>query len=214
MAGPAPDTALFARPTRSAPPRRLGPAGPDRLVTAAWPRWNLALTAEPGGFSQVNPALNILMVEKILALAAPLAPGRALDLYAGLGNLSLPLLFSGWEVTAVEESQAGAAAARRNGQGRAGFTVIRGRCLPAAAELARRGRTFDLVVLDPPRAGARDLAPLVAALKPRLTLYLACHPAVLHRDLPAFASLGLALQGLLALDMFPRTSRLEALAVL
>ncbi|MDR3038987.1 MAG: hypothetical protein LBV21_06855 [Candidatus Adiutrix sp.] len=209
-----PAAALFARPFRGAAPRRLGPAGPDRLVAATWPRWNLALTAEPGGFTQVNPGLNRLMVEKILALAAPLAPGRALDLYSGLGNIAVPLLHSGFAVTAVEEAPESAAAARRNGRGRPGFTVVRGRSLEVTAELARRGQNFDLVVLDPPRAGARGLAPLVAALKPKLILYLACHPAVLDRDLPAFTSLGRPLKALIALDMFPRTSRLEALAAL
>lgn len=210
--------AVFARARPGGPPVKISLRGPDRLTAAHWPRWNLTLSAAPGGFTQVNPAVNRLMVEKILSLAASLAgqggPREALDLYSGLGNIALPLMKSGFAVTAVEQAPESAAAARENARGLTGFTFIHDSSERAAAELARRGRAFDLIVLDPPRAGAPNLAPTLAALKPRMIIYLACHPAVLARDLPALASLGFGLRNLVALDMFPRTSHLEALAVL
>ncbi len=213
-----PEISVWFRSSAREASRRAAPGGPDRLAAAVWPRWGLTLNAAPGGFTQVNPAVNMLMVEKILELAAPLTSVKsnptALDLYSGLGNIALPLLKSGFLVTAVEQSPDGAAAARANGRGLAGFTVIQGASEKAAADLARQGRTFDLAVLDPPRAGARDLAPALAALKPRLIIYLACHPAVLPRDLPALASLGYRARRLIALDMFPRTSHLESLVLL
>ncbi len=209
-----PEVGLFVRATAGAAPRRLAPSGPDRLPVAFWPEWNLTLLAAPGGFTQVNPGVNRLLVEKILELAGPLIPGRALDLYSGLGNIALPLLKAGLTVTAVEEAPAGVRAARENGRGLAGLTVIGDRSESAVARLARQGRTFDLVVLDPPRAGARDLAPALAVLRPKLIVYVACHPAVLGRDLPALASLGYRPRRLMALDMFPRTSHVEALVAL
>jgi len=240
-----PKVAVYARSGERGRPRKISPGGPQRLPVAVWPELGLTLCAAPGGFTQVNPAVNILMVKKILESAAPLAAGTkmwkqfgpssaepdepnhncggvkplrgtasALDLYSGLGNIALPLLKSGFAVTAVEESPDGAAAARENGRGLAGLTVIAERSETAAAQLARQGRRFSLVVLDPPRSGAKDLAPSVAALEPEMIIYVACHPAVLGRDLPAFASLGYGLRSLTTLDMFPRTSHLEALAVL
>jgi|GEM_PF-292929 len=210
--------AVFARTRPGGPPVKISPGGPDRLTAAHWPQWNLTLSAAPGGFTQVNPAVNRLMVEKILSLAdltpSPGRPREALDLYSGLGNIALPLMKAGFAVTAVEQAPESAAAARENAKGLAGFTFINDLSERAAAELAHRGRAFDLIVMDPPRAGAPRLAPTVAALNPRMIIYLACHPAVLTRDLPALASLGFRLRNLIALDMFPRTSHLEALAVL
>ncbi|MDR1046002.1 MAG: hypothetical protein LBP33_12990 [Candidatus Adiutrix sp.] len=208
------DLAVFWRPSERVQPKRLSSGGPRRLTAAVWPCWGLTLRSAPGGFSQVNPPVNMAMVEKALALAAPLAPGPALDLYSGLGNFALPLLKSGFRVTAVEEAPEGAAAARENGRGLSGFRLIQGRSGEVAAGLAKKGERFKLLLLDPPRAGARDLAPTLAALNPERIIYVACHPAVLGRDIPAFISLGYRPDRLLALDMFPRTSHLEALVSL
>lgn len=210
---------VFARSKPGAPPRKISSAGPDRLAAVFWPQWDLTLSAAPGGFTQVNPGVNQLMVEKILGLAEGLKggggpPPRALDLYSGLGNIALPLLKFGFAVTAVEQAPESGAAARDNARGLSGFSFIGGRSEEAAADLARQGRSFDLIILDPPRSGAPGLAPPLAALKPQMIVYLACHPAVLPRDLPALASLGFKLLSLSALDMFPRTSHLETLAVL
>ena len=209
--------AIFARSGERGRPRKISAGGPRRLPVAVWPELDLTLCAAPGGFTQVNPAVNKLMVKKILELAAPLAAGKnpsALDLYSGLGNIALPLLKSGFAVTAVEESPDGAAAAKENGRGLPGLTVVTGRSEQAVDQLVRQGRRFSLAVLDPPRSGARDLAPALAALGPEMIIYVACHPAVLGRDLPGLASLGYGLRNIIALDMFPRTSHLEALVVL
>ncbi len=187
---------------------------PGRLLTAFWPQWDLQLWAEPGGFSQVNFELNRLMVEHIVALTEPLRKEGALDLYAGLGNISLPLARQGWPVTAVEIDPVGLRAARFNGRNKKNLQLMAGSSAEAVALLRRQGRRFELIIVDPPRAGAKDLAPALAALEPRLIIYLACQPSVLVRDLPAFVSLGYEPRSLSALDMFPRTSHLEALAVL
>lgn len=211
------DCSVHARISPDKPFRRLDPGAAERLAVAGWPQWNLTLTAAPGGFTQVNPAVNKLMVKEILAEAAPLAArarARALDLYAGLGNISLPLLKTGFEVTAVEQSPLGAEAARANGLGLKGLTVINDRSEKAVESLARQGFKFDLIVLDPPRSGAGAIIPGLSALGAQKIIYIACHPAVLERDLPTLASLGYAPRRLLSLDMFPRTTHLEAMAVM
>lgn len=211
------EVAIFACPGQRGRPRKISSGGPRRLPVAVWPELGLTLCAAPGDFTQVNPAVNRLMVKKILDLAAPLVAEKkalALDLYSGLGNIALPLLKFGFAVTAVEESPPSTTAARENGHGLTGLTIITGRSEPTVEQLARQGRCFNLAVLDPPRSGARDMAPDLAALRPEMIIYVACHPAVLGRDLPAFTSLGYGLRSLTALDMFPRTSHLEALAVL
>lgn len=210
------DTLVLARTERAAAPRRVSSGGLGLLTAAFWPQWDLALKVKPGGFTQVNPEVNLLMVSSILKEAEGLSPGpkTALDLYAGLGNISIPLAKTGFQVTAVEQAAEGIDAARINALGLGNLTLIRGRSEKEAAALASRGRQFKLAVLDPPRSGARDMAPCLAALGAELIIYVACHPAALERDIPAFISLGYGLAKLKAFDMFPRTSHLEALAVL
>jgi len=183
---------------------------------AFWPQWDLALKVKPGGFTQVNPAVNMLMVSEIIREAEKLPANKrtVLDLYAGLGNISIPLAKSGFWVTAVEQAPEGVAAARENSRGLSNFSMICGRSEKEAAALAKQGKEFGLLVLDPPRSGAKDMAPILGGLQAEKIIYVACHPAVLERDLPAFISLGYRLSRLTAFDMFPRTSHLEALAVL
>ena len=187
-------------------------------VVATWPQWNLNLKAIAGSFTQVNAGVNQLLVEKILAAASTVAaqagPRRALDLYSGLGNIALPLFKSGFVVTAVENAPLAVKAARHNGRKLKGFNILAEDSAVAVRNMAKKGDKFKVIVLDPPRSGAQDLAPALASLAPELIIYVACHPAVLYRDLPAFVSLGYGLESLTCFDMFPHTSHLESLAIL
>jgi len=82
------------------------------------------------------------------------------------------------------------------------------------SELAklRRAQRFDLIVLDPPRSGARDLLPELLHCAPSHIAYCACDPVTLARDLRALCDEGYALQELTAFDMFPQTHHFETLA--
>jgi tRNA/tmRNA/rRNA uracil-C5-methylase (TrmA/RlmC/RlmD family) len=77
------------------------------------------------------------------------------------------------------------------------------------------GAGADVVVLDPPRTGARrPVVEAVAALRPRAVAYVACDPAALARDLAYFAASGYRLAGLRAFDLFPQTHHVECVAAL
>lgn len=211
-----PGLIIAARPFFGAPPKAVYPSRLPSVTVADWPDWNIKLKAAPGGFTQVNHFINRLMVEKIRDAALPLLKpgGRALDLYAGLGNISLPLHQAGFTVSMVEQAPESLKLARENSKGLPGFNIIGEPTEKALKHLRQKGEKFDLVVLDPPRSGAKDLAVDLAALSPAMIIYIACHPSVLSRDLPAFISLGYKLETLTSFDMFPRTSHLEAMAVL
>ena len=111
---------------------------------------------------------------------------------------------------AVENARANAA---RNGVKNAEF--ICADAGEAAKELKNRGMTPDVIVVDPPRKGleAAALEQIASMHPPRLT-YVSCDPATLARDLKRLTELGYRAEKAVAVDMFPRTSHVETVALL
>ena len=175
---------------------------------------DLVLKAWPGVFTQVNRSVNRLLIREVCRQAERIKPERVLDLYSGLGNFSLPLSASTREVLAVEAHGPAVANARLNiKENRVkNVRLIKESSERAVTDLVREGRRFDLILLDPPRAGARDMAADLARLAPKSILYVSCHPAAMMRDLPQFRSLGYQVGSLQVFDMFPQTSHIECLA--
>jgi 23S rRNA (uracil1939-C5)-methyltransferase len=140
-----------------------------------------------------------------------------LDLFAGSGNFALPLAAGGRRVTAVEglapAVDSGRAQARRAGLA-AEVEWVRAPVDRALDELAASGRSFPVVVLDPPRAGAKGLMPKLAALAPQRVVYVSCHAAALGRDAKALVEQGYEPVDLALVDMFPQTTHLEAVLAL
>jgi 23S rRNA (uracil1939-C5)-methyltransferase len=203
----------------------LQPGGLDSVVPLTPPAVPLSygLPGLPAGiefaptdFIQVNSELNRLMVDRALELLEPRSGDRALDLFCGLGNFSLPLASRVAEVTAVEGDAAlvrrAEANAARNGIGNARFHV---------ANLATEGlqagwasERFDLVLLDPPRAGAREILSLAVASRPRRIVYVSCHAGTFARDAGILVErLGYRLVAAGIMDMFPHTSHVESIAL-
>ncbi len=171
------------------------------------------------GFWQVHPGAPRVLVETVLDFLTPQPGERALDLYAGVG------LFAGFlsdivgpdRVVAVEGDRTACTRARTNlGPG---VRVVNGPVDRVLAGLHDgSGDNFgpvDLVVLDPPRDGARrQVVEQVVALRPRAAAYVACDPAALARDVGTFAELGYRLTRLRAYDLFPMTHHVECVALL
>ncbi len=126
-------------------------------LSYALPDWDVALEFRPLDFVQVNAAINRAMVARALELLDPQPHQRVLDLFAGLGNFTLPIARRVAEVTGVEGDtglvQRAADNATRNG------STMRASRLPTCSTTSatRRGRAepWDTILLDPPRAGAR-----------------------------------------------------------
>ncbi|HSQ01401.1 MAG TPA: TRAM domain-containing protein [Candidatus Dormibacteraeota bacterium] len=162
------------------------------------------------GFTQVNAGANGLLIERVVRGVAPREGLRVLDLYAGAGNLSLPLRRAGALVTAVEQDRGAAADARANADREPGPPL---RVLAMAAEralqqLADAGERFDAVVLDPPRGGAAAcVAPLLRIQVPRL-VYVSCDPSTLARDLRQLRG-AYRIDDVQPIDFFPHTYHVE-----
>jgi 23S rRNA (uracil1939-C5)-methyltransferase len=82
------------------------------------------------------------------------------------------------------------------------------------AETAAIPPGLDLVVLDPPRQGAKLASPNVARARPKRVVYVSCDPATLARDLQVFRAEGYSIDRALALDLFPQTSHVETVVAL
>ena len=166
-----------------------------------------------GGFWQVHPGAPGVLVESVLAALAPRPGERALDLYAGVGLFGRFLADAVGDTELVSLVEADAEAARLSADNVPGAEVHHG---PVEQVLASGVvPAVDLVVLDPPRTGARRVVvEQVVARGPRAVAYVACDPAALARDVATFAELGYELRSLRALDLFPMTHHVECVALL
>jgi len=165
------------------------------------------------GFWQVHPGAPDVLVSTVLDALRPQPGESALDLYAGVGLFTGFLLDAVGEsgrVVAIEGDPTASALSERNCPGaevRAGDVAG---VLGAAFD-----EPVDLVVLDPPREGARrPVVEQVVRRTPRAVAYVACDPAALARDLAIFAEHGYGLRALRAFDLFPMTHHVECVALL
>ncbi|MDZ5620532.1 TRAM domain-containing protein [Nocardioides sp. HM23] len=166
-----------------------------------------------GGFWQVHPGAPETLVAAVLDALDPQPGESALDLYAGVGLFSRFLLDAvgpDGRVRAVEGDAAAVRLALRNCPG------LRATAGEVGAVLTTEyDEPFDLVVLDPPRVGAkRKVVEQVVDRRPRAVAYVACDPAALARDVAIFAEHGYGLTSLRAFDLFPMTHHVECVALL
>lgn len=165
-------------------------------------------------FTQVNLAANQLLIASVVAFAAPTTGTRLLDLYCGAGNFALPLARRGAHVLGVERDPLAVSAAGANAD-RLGLREVsfrRARVPSALADLS--AGEFDVVLLDPPRAGAADAIAALAALRAPRILYVACDPATLARDVRALVAAGYRVARVQPVDLFPQTFHVESVAEL
>lgn len=169
---------------------------------------------EPDGFWQVHPGAPSVLVSTVLDVLDPQPGERVLDLYAGVGLFARFVgERTGSRLVAVEGDRAACVHARTNLAGHEGVVVEHG---PVDRVLASSyDEPFDLVVLDPPREGAkRVVVEQVVDRAPRAVAYVACDPAALARDLAIFAEHGYRLERVRAFDLFPMTAHVEVVALL
>jgi tRNA/tmRNA/rRNA uracil-C5-methylase (TrmA/RlmC/RlmD family) len=173
---------------------------------------------EADGFWQVHPQAPTVLVQTVLDLLAPRPGERALDLYAGVGLFSAFLADAVGRAGGVVSIEGDRRASELAGENLADFpqaAVRVGRVDRVLAQGFGSQRAIDLVVLDPPREGAkRKVVDAIAALAPRAVCYVACDPAALARDVAYFRDAGYTLTDLRAFDLFPMTHHVECVALL
>jgi 23S rRNA (uracil1939-C5)-methyltransferase len=176
----------------------------------------LSLSWEAGGFCQVNIIQNVNLVRLVLEMAANGPHARVLDLFCGYGNFSLPVAALGSEVLGIDTQNSAIRSAQRNAEQNEipACRFEKKQVAAAVNSLLAAGRTFETIILDPPRQGAPDAVAGLSKLGAEQIIYISCNPATLARDLALLIPAGYKLSRLVPVDMFPQTHHLESVALL
>ncbi len=177
---------------------------------------NITIHFAPTDFTQVNVAINQLMVKQVVTLLEIRPEDTILDLFCGLGNFSLPMARRAAQVTGVEGSDTLVQKAGYN----AGLNNIANTKF-VMADLAQpvllpdiTADKYDKVLLDPPRSGAQAIIEQLALKNVIRLVYVSCNPATLARDAGILVrEKGFTLVSAGVMDMFPHTTHVESIAV-
>jgi 23S rRNA (uracil1939-C5)-methyltransferase len=205
----------------------LQPGGPDsaRLfypldappLAYRLPDFALDVTFGPTEFTQVNPAINRVLVSRASKLLGPMVGERVADMFCGLGNFSLAMARSGAQVVGFEGGaslvERASGNAERNGLG-AYCRFVKADLFKQADEVMAAEGPFDRMLIDPPRDGAVELIKALRAPLPRRIVYVSCNPASLARDAGILVQVqGYRLTAAGVVNMFPHTAHVESIAV-
>jgi 23S rRNA (uracil1939-C5)-methyltransferase len=206
----------------------LQPKGPDTIYPLddhktqlyyELPEYSTRVNFLPSDFTQVNPELNKKMVKQAVELLDVQPGHQVLELFAGLGNFTVPLARQAGdsgEVVTVEGDATLVARGEDN--------VKQNGCSNTTGYVANLyedctndpwyGRKFERVLIDPPRSGAAEILPMIAASSPEKIVYVSCHPGTLARDAGVLVNeYGYKLVKAGAMDMFPHTAHVESIAL-
>jgi 23S rRNA (uracil1939-C5)-methyltransferase len=213
----------------------LQPKGPDTVhlldeggveLAYSLPEFGVLMPFKPTDFTQVNHAINSVLVGRAVRLLAPQAHERVIDWFCGLGNFTLPLATRAREVLGIEGSETLVQRSRDNAlrNGLAGKATFAARNLfeLSPADVVAYGQA-DKWLVDPPREGAFALAKALADLQaepvagftpPGRIVYVSCNPATLARDAGLLVhQAGYRCVAAGAVNMFPHTAHVESMAV-
>ncbi|MCG2592602.1 23S rRNA (uracil(1939)-C(5))-methyltransferase RlmD [Ramlibacter sp. XY19] len=218
----------------------LQPKGPDTVklldeggdaLDYALPEFGITMPFRPTDFTQVNPHINRVLVDRALRLLAPQRQERVIDWFCGLGNFTLPLATRAGEVLGIEGSEALVARSRENyalnaqEQPLAPTTFAARNLFEMTPQQLVEDGHADRWLVDPPREGAFALAKALADLHqdpslrgawkpPKRIVYVSCNPATLARDAGLLVhQAGYACSAAGVVNMFPHTAHVESIAV-
>jgi 23S rRNA (uracil1939-C5)-methyltransferase len=181
------------------------------------PDFDLTMRFGPTDFTQVNHAVNRVLVRRVIALLDPQPGERIADMFCGIGNFTLAIARRGAAVVGFEGSaellRRAAANAGENGLEDSARFIEMDLYAPGGVDLVTLDR-FDRMLIDPPRDGAVELVKALPEDGPRRVVYVSCNPGTLARDAAVLTQArGYRLSAAGVVNMFPHTSHVESIAV-
>ena len=170
----------------------------------------------PIDFIQVHHEMNQKMVQQAVRWLNLSSNNKVLDLFCGLGNFSLPIATKAQKVLGIEGDDGLVIRAKHNAQINQipNVAFLKADLFKVDKNCSWLGENWDAVVIDPPRAGAREVIELLGSIGPEKILYISCHPATLARDADIVVNqFGYKLERLNVLDMFPQTGHVETMVL-
>ncbi len=207
---------IYLQPNPPQPISLLWPEGAAQRLSYRLPEFDLELRFHPTDFTQIHLEINRLMVKQALSLLSPQPDEAVLDLFCGIGNFSLPLARFARKVTGIEGSdlmvERGYENAAHNQITNLEFFAANLFEPPQGAPWLQQ--TYEKILLDPPRTGAKEIIEHFPRLAPKRIVYVSCNPATLARDAGFLVhQLGYRFKQAGIMNMFPHTSHVEAMAV-
>ncbi len=210
----------------------LQPKGPDSItrlypsendgseafkpLSYSLPTYDIVNEFRPTDFTQVNMDINRKMIELALALMAPKADDRVLDLFCGLGNFTLPLARQVAHVTGVEGSSELVIRAKENAlkNGIENTDYFAADLFKDFSDMKWAQQKYDCILLDPARSGAKEIVEYLPKFGAHTVVYVSCNPSTLARDTEIMVHTnGYTLVKAGVMDMFPHTAHVESIAL-
>ena len=178
---------------------------------------DLTFKVSPHSFFQVNTPQMKKLYQKVIEYANLSGNETVFDLYCGVGSISLYLAKKAKKVIGVEIVPSAIENAKENaslsGVDNAKFYC--GDCTKVVSELIEKGEKADVAVVDPPRKGCDEkLLELINNISPKTLVYVSCNSATMARDIAVLKDFGYKLIKCTAVDLFPQTTHVEAVALL
>lgn len=193
----------------------IWPENADVLLHYTLPEEQLKLAFHPLQFTQVNPAMNRLMIAQALQLLELKNSDTVLDLFCGIGNFTLPIAKRALSVVGVEGEVGAVLQARKNAEENnvknAEFFVTN--LFEPIKDFHWAKKKYTKILLDPPRAGAEELMHELKRWQPERVVYISCNPATFVRDAALLCTQGFHLKAVGVMDMFPQTEHVEVMGV-
>lgn len=185
-------------------------------LTYSLSEFELEMKFHPLDFIQVNGQVNQLLIKRAIEWLDPKSDDTILDLFCGLGNFTLPIARFAKHVIGIEGSVEMVERANENALHNqiSNAEFYSANLMEPVANASWLKKQYTKILLDPPRAGAKEIIPFLSRCQAKKIVYISCNPATLARDAGELAyNLGYTLKRIGVVNMFPHTSHIEAIAL-